>query len=256
MAAVDPGFAEALGVDQDLAQQMFDRLASPDCDRWYEQVHRAGCCARPIRLQGTVWANDGSVRYTTRDEPDGQLLKRCGSRRRTDCPSCSWLYAGDTWQMINAGLCGGRKGVPDTVAAHPMALITLTAPGFGPVHSANGSRCRPRRDRPLCPHGRPLSCMAEHAKSDACAGEPLCGDCYDYEGAVLFNFRAGELRNRFCQGFRRALAAQLGVPTRRLGARRASELREGRREATAGGHPFSRHHPPRPGRRGLAWPRD
>jgi hypothetical protein len=221
-AAVDPSFAEALGVDQSLAQQIFDRLASPDCERWYDQVHRVGYCARPIRLKGTLRQRDGSIRRTTGSEPGCQLLKRCGSRRRSDCPSCSWLYAGDTWQMINAGLCGGRKGVPDTVANHPMALVTLTAPSFGPAHTVttkpgHPQPCRPRRDKPFCSHSRPLWCNQQHDEADPCVGEPLCPDCYDYDSAVLFNFRSGELWNRFCRNFFRALATRLGIKVRELG---------------------------------------
>jgi hypothetical protein len=54
------------------------------------------------------------------------------------------------------------KDVPETVAAHPIVFATLTAPSFGPVHTAkkpgrSGSRrCRPRCGdrRQLCLHGR------------------------------------------------------------------------------------------------------
>jgi hypothetical protein len=60
-------------------------------------------------------------------------------------------------------------------------------------------------------------CDQQHDKGDPCVGEPLCPDCYDYDAAVLFNFRAGELWNRFCRNFRRALAGQLGIKTRKLG---------------------------------------
>ena len=51
------------------------------------------------------------------------------------CPSCSWEYQGDVWQLLFAGIAGGRKGIPDTVALHPMVFATLTAPGFGAVHT-------------------------------------------------------------------------------------------------------------------------
>jgi hypothetical protein len=48
------------------------------------------------------------------------------------------------WQLIYAGLAGGRKGVPEQVAEHPQVFASLTAPSFGAVHSRpdDGRRCR------------------------------------------------------------------------------------------------------------------
>ena len=54
-------------------------------------------------------------------------------------------------------------------------------------------RCRPRRDEPVCEHGRPLSCGVVHADGDRCLGEPLCEDCWDYAGAVTWNNTLGTL---------------------------------------------------------------
>ena len=37
----------------------------------------------------------------------------------------------DTWQLVTAGVCGGRHGMPESIAAHPAVFVTLTAPSFG-----------------------------------------------------------------------------------------------------------------------------
>jgi hypothetical protein len=97
----------------------------------------------------------------------------------------------DTCQLIRAELRGG-KGVSETVADHPCVFVTLTAPSFGPVHAhrEKGGRvlaCRPRPNDKTCPHGIRLSCSEKHTRR---LGEPLCPDCYDYSGAVLFNAHA------------------------------------------------------------------
>ena len=131
------------------------------------------------------------------------LLTSCGNRRETVCPSCSQVYKRDARQLVRAGLSGG-KGIPDTIAAHPCVFATLTAPSFGPVHSRRmrGKTvlpCRPRRDANArrCPHGRDISCPRRHGEDDPRLGRPLCGDCYDYDAAVLFNACAGDLWRRF-----------------------------------------------------------
>ena len=81
-------------------------------------------------------------------------------------------------------------------------FVTLTAPSFGPVHARREKdgrvvACRPRRKDTTCPHGIRLSCGHKHARDDPRLGEPLCPDCYDYTGAVLFNACAPELWRRF-----------------------------------------------------------
>lgn len=43
------------------------------------------------------------------------------------CPSCAEVYRWDAYQLIRAGLAGG-KGVPESVAVHPALFVTLTAP--------------------------------------------------------------------------------------------------------------------------------
>ena len=42
-----------------------------------------------------------------------------------------------------------------------------------------------------------MSCATRHSRDDILLGEPLCPDCYDYTGSVLFNACAPELWRRF-----------------------------------------------------------
>ena len=72
---------------------------------------------------------------------------------------------------------------------------TLTAPSFGPVHRV-ASWCRPRRKGGRCEHGVPLASDESHSEDDAVVGSPLCADCFDYAGAVLWNAAARELWRR------------------------------------------------------------
>jgi hypothetical protein len=189
-----------------------ERIGSGTWDAWENQVRRNGGCSRPVRLRGrTIDTATGEVTYDTAHEPDGVLLKACGNRRASVCPSCSWLYRGDTWQLFNAGMAGGQ-GVPSTVAGHPMVFATLTAPSFGTVHGRrDGNRpCHPGQEGKLCEHGRPRWCRARHGDGDPSLGQPLCADCYDYEAAVLFNWHAPELWRRFTIALRRHLRRRTG----------------------------------------------
>lgn len=200
-------------LDQRTVDQIAGRVGSPDFGEWEQQIRRNGGCARPIRLKGIVFRDDEAV-YDTDAEPDGVLLKRCGTRRAALCPPCAYTYAGDTWQLFYAGMVGGRKGVPESVAEHPMVFVTLTAPSFGAVHGLrDGSRrCRPNREGKLCQHGRPAWCMRRHPAEDDVLGQPLCRDCYDYLGAVLFNWWAPELWRRFTINLHRRLADAIEMP--------------------------------------------
>ena len=58
----------------------------------------------------------------------------CGDRRASVCPPCAETYRADTYQLIRAGLAGG-KGMPESVSIHPCVFATFTAPSFGPVHT-------------------------------------------------------------------------------------------------------------------------
>jgi hypothetical protein len=122
------------------------------------------------------------------------------------------------WQLLYAGAAGGRKGVPESIQSHPLVFATLTAPGFGPVHttradrSGGPARCRPAHGAPrLCQHGRPTWCTAIHAEDDPRLGQPVCPDCYDYPAHIAFNWHAPELWRRFTIALRRTLAGTAGL---------------------------------------------
>jgi len=182
---------------------------------------KVGNCAHPVRLVGssdTVDMRTGEIStFRSVDEPMGMLFKPCGNRREEVCPSCSRIYARDTFELISTGLHGG-KGVPTDVMANPLLFVTLTAPSFGVVHSARDGKqpCHPRAHRGVCPHGLPLTCWARHDAAEAAVGAPMCRDCYDVESAVVWQWHAPELWRRFTIALRRQLAAKLGVKERDL----------------------------------------
>ncbi len=182
--------------------QLVRRAAWSGFDSWWSKVAGAGFCARPIHLVGT---DDAGRQHT--------VLARCKNRRASVCPSCSDLYAADTWQLVTAGICGGRHGMPESIGSHPAVFVTLTAPSFGAVHgvragvSGGARRChRPALGglgdgedhrktargsaAPLyrrCVHGKPLWCNEIHDTKDNSVGQPLREQCYDYTGHVLFS---------------------------------------------------------------------
>jgi hypothetical protein len=208
------------------ARDMAERFNRPDFRAWARRAHTTGGCAQPIHLRGGVDHIDpmtGAVlhRYSTAREPGGVLRVACKTRRASRCPACAEIYRADTYQLVRAGLVGG-KGVPDTVTTHPAAFVTLTAPSFGPVHSrrtgAGGAvvSCHPRRNGGTCPHGRPVSCTVRHSADDPRLGQPICPDCFDYSGAVLWNAHAPELWRRFTLAFRRYVARSAGLLVREL----------------------------------------
>jgi hypothetical protein len=52
-------------------------------------------------------------------------------------------------------------------------------------------------------------CDRSHSHTDAQLGQPLCGDCYDFIGHVLFSWHAPELWRRFTIRVRRRLQREL-----------------------------------------------
>ena len=204
--------------------QVAARLSRPDLGRWLGQVQQVRSCSHPVRLSGsseTIDTTTGEVltSYSSASEPDGVTYVRCGNRRQAVCPSCSHEYKGDVWHVLMAGAAGGMKDVPETVAVHPLVFATFTAPTFGLVHAAKkvgrpgSQRCLPRSGtrRQVCTHGRPRWCMAIHDHADSAAGQPLCAECYDYTGHLVWQWWAPELWRRFTITLRRRLAASLGL---------------------------------------------
>ncbi|GAA4722727.1 plasmid replication initiator protein [Pedococcus ginsenosidimutans] len=211
------------GYDQHQSKQILARMLSDDVDAWSVAASRVGYCSNPVHLVGSSTTIDkatGEVlsTYSSADEPLGSTVVRCGNRRESACPSCSRLYAADMFQLIRAGVRGG-KTVPEQVADNPLVFATLTAPSMGPVHGTrdNARRCRSHASgQPRCEHGRPTTCMAVHADGDPLLGQPLCADCYDYASHVVWQWWAPELWRRFIITLRRTLAHHLGVPATKL----------------------------------------
>ena len=187
-------------LDPGAVRGLVARAGDPKRERWLDQVRRTGACRHPVRLRGVVLRGDEPV-YSTAGEPDGALMVRCGNRREACCPSCAHEYRGDMWQLVYAGMAGGRKGVPESVAEHPMVFASLTAPSFGAVHT--------RRD-----DGRACRCGTRHAPDDVDLGQALDPTSYDYECAVLWNWHAPALWNRFMVELVRVLAMRAGVSER------------------------------------------
>jgi hypothetical protein len=178
--------------------------------RWRSMVAAIGGCADPIHLVGhssTVDTATGELlhRYETEDEPNRRLLVACRNRRASRCAPCAEVYRADTYQLIRAGLAGG-KTVPESVARHPRVFCTLTAPSFGAVHhrvlDADGRvlRCHPG-----------AGCNQRHPAEDPSLGQAVDPVTYDYNGAVIWNALAGLLWHRTTTFIVRHLARHLGV---------------------------------------------
>src|SRR6266702_4335385 len=161
-----------------ISEPAFAALHHAGYEAWLDHVWHAAACTRPVRLRGDIKHLDAATGELLRTVPtvgmpDGSIYKACGNRRVTVCPGCAETYRRDAYQLIRAGLVGG-KGITPAVATHPAVFATFTAPSFGPVHSRPvrqhtctdnaRCRCRPqpchaRRDAITCAHGRPAFCF-------------------------------------------------------------------------------------------------
>jgi hypothetical protein len=92
-------------------------LGPPDAyDAWLSHARQAAACPRPVLLRGTVTRVDPATGEVTSaihtdDLPDRAIHKPCGNRRATTCPRCAETCRRDAFQLIRAGLAGG-KGIP------------------------------------------------------------------------------------------------------------------------------------------------
>ena len=130
------GDGQTVWATRDIVERLNDADTGTRYERW---VERARGCQQPVQLVGgsrDTDADTGEVvrEFTSEGQPDGVLLTPCGNRRASVCAPCSEVYRGDAWQLVVSGLRGG-KGVPETVAGHPLVFATFTAPSFGPVHT-------------------------------------------------------------------------------------------------------------------------
>ncbi|MFF5227476.1 replication initiator [Dactylosporangium sp. NPDC000521] len=245
---LEPAALATLARSTEIRHQAIARAARPDYPAWVSHVRAASGCARPVRLAGTmstVEAATGRLLSSadTAHMPDGVIYKACGNRRESACPSCSRTYKRDAYQVVRAGLVGG-KGVPEYVAEHPAVFPTFTAPSFGEVHTRVVRRhtcdkrakcdCRPdpchaRRDISVCAHGRRLVCFARHEPTDRVLGTPMCVDCYDPDAQVVWNLQSTELWRRTSEAIRkyvRRLADRRGIDPKsvRLAIGKAAEM--------------------------------
>jgi hypothetical protein len=181
------------------------------------EVQLAGNCSNPIRITGEM------VNVATGEVGVNSLHISCKDRRAVICPSCSYTYKADAWILVSTGLLGG-KGTPEEVRSHPRLFVTLTAPPFGAVHTITSrgecvirARSVPHESAgPTCRHGRRRTCRQRHLDNSPELGRPLCVDCFDYEGAVLWNAHASKLWNNTVQTIRRTLAQDGGLGQRNL----------------------------------------
>jgi hypothetical protein len=197
-------------VDPEMYGGLVQVASRPDFADWLSMVRSTGGCAEPVHLWGesrTIYTGTGEM-LTRRER--GRLLVACGNRRAARCPSCSETYRADTFQLIKAGLVGG-KSVPATISEHPKVFATFTAPSFGPVHhrvigqDGKVKRCHPKS---------PVRCRIRHQANDPELGRPLDRDTYDYVGAVIWNALSTRLWAYTVQLLNRAAARLLGIPQR------------------------------------------
>lgn len=115
-----------------------------------------------------------------------------------------------------AGIVGG-KGIPASVANNPLVFVTLTAPSFGAVHrvakpgDASAVCHKPGKRARTCRHGRARFCTILHDAGDPIAGSPLCPECYDYAGQVLFNALASRAWKALTDNLYHHLAKAAGL---------------------------------------------
>lgn len=200
-------------------------VAHPDYRGLERQIFDVGGCEHPIRLRGEsvrrlVGTGEIVSFLSSKDAPAGLILVRCMNRRASRCASCSRLYRGDTFQLVRAGIAGG-KGVPVSVAGNPQAFATFTAPSFGAVHKAGdpgepGAVCKRMGPGAKCPHGRRRGCLVRHEPGDVLVGQALCPECYDYAGQVLWNWSASRLWKAFTDNLYHHLAVHAGVSAREI----------------------------------------
>ncbi|MGC7101597.1 replication initiator [Amycolatopsis lurida] len=187
-----------------LESRIAERVTRADYDQWRAAVHAVNGCAKPIRLAGASQIRD-SLTGKVLHHHGGDIFVPCGNRRATVCQNCSDRYAADAFHLIRAGMSGGSKNIPESVADKMRAFVTLTAPSFGPVHgrrtTASGKRI-------------PCGCGEHHHEADTRLGSPLDPESYDYTGAVLWQANTGALWQRFTTRLRRTLARMVGLTVR------------------------------------------
>ena len=194
-------------IGPDLHGDLVEVASKDGFEDWLSMVRATGGCANPIHLWGESTALDMSTGEVLTLREPGRLLVACGNRRTTRCPSCSETYRADTYQLIRAGLVGG-KAVPTVVSGHPRVFATFTAPSFGAVHAhRSDDHGRPRR----CHPAGLRRCLIRHHATDPRLGQPLDPSTYDYIGSIIWNGLSTRLWARTVQLTNRRCARLLGI---------------------------------------------
>ncbi len=170
------------------------------------EVDEAGRCSHPVRLR------TNRLNVVTGELTSKVIKVACKDRREAVCPACSRTYGTDAWIVAATGINGG-KGVSLDVVEYPRLFVTMTAPGFGAVHTirSNGRCFQPSSRTLVCDHGWPRSCGLRHQEDDRLLGLPICDECFGYREAVLWNAHASRLWSATVLQTRRNLALRLGV---------------------------------------------
>ena len=134
---LERGKSRDIGVNANAltSAQLAALVNSSRWEPWTEALGKVHNCAHPIHVTGSsalVSPATGEVlaTYSSRSEPLRVTRLPCGNRRAARCLSCSRVSAADIFQLIRAGVAGG-KTVPDWVADNPLVFATFTAPSFG-----------------------------------------------------------------------------------------------------------------------------
>ena len=192
-------------ITPELLGELAARAGRPDFPRLEAQLRSSGYCARPVRLQGTIETCDGHGRrrvWSTDTEPDGILRKACGNRREAVCPPCAERYRQDAYHLIAAGL-QRRQGRPGHDRRAPGRVrhadgAELRARAHAPARPGRGAAALPAAPRRAGLPARRAAVLRRACTTtdDPCLGEPLCPECFDHAGAVVWNNALGELWRR------------------------------------------------------------
>lgn len=122
-------------------------------------------------------------RRILRSNVDGAIVKsNCGATRWQDCTYCATLYAGDVRHLMHEGASApGRQFGSDLV------FLTLTAPSYGPVHSAPKFSFADEVFKGRQPKPKKCRCGKSHRPEEGMQGVPLNPTRYRYTDHVRFN---------------------------------------------------------------------
>jgi hypothetical protein len=96
----------------------------------------AGTCAHPLRFIGGRDVIDAATGELLDSAAGRQITISCGNRRASVCSYCSTLYKYDAYNLVVAGLRGG-KNTPVEVCAHPRLLRGVEDADGGGVDGAD-----------------------------------------------------------------------------------------------------------------------